>query len=179
MIRISRLRLSPKICVAVLFAFIFLVLLLCVHPKQNNVVTDEIKSINLNIRKHYQKQPDYRGLNTKTAIKDNLIPSFMVRQNKIFSRLKREILVGRNASGDSLLPADHFFAIAYLNVDKAMCISIISEPFDITLGLRDITLLNNKTSLVFSYGGEFPLPVNKEVAEKHCHSLNTVVLSFE
>jgi len=179
MLKLPHIRSISKISVIVIGLLVFLVIMIGFWPKSEKNITQEVESINLAIRRHYQKQADFRGLNTETVVRESLAPAFMIRQNKIFSRMNREIFIGRDEQGHTCLPTDQFFALTYLNLDKNMCKNLISQPFDISLGLREITLSNDQSSQTFSYGGDLSLPITPEVAEKHCQTLNTVVLVFE
>ena len=160
------------------FGLIFAIMLYNICSQPTSIKT-ELQTLTQNIRREYQKNLNYRGLNTLVSIENKLIPAYMVRNGKIFSRIKSEILIGRNEAGDTLLASDTFFSISYLNVNQSKCVSMVSEPFEISLGLSNIQILTPEKSYEFSYGGELPLPLSKQDAFQYCQHKNTVVFSFE
>lgn len=147
--------------------------------KKDESALQELQVMTQNIRKHYQKSIDYRGLDTNALLEKNLIPAQMVRKGKIYSCLKNEIVIGSDEKGTAVGPAGTFFSISYIGVNQKKCARLISEPFDISLGLVSIRLLTAQGERVFSYGGEFSLPVSKQDALKFCQNKNTIVLTFE
>jgi len=155
------------------------VLIFSATSKKDENAQEELRLITQNIRKHYQKSIDYRGLDTSVALEKNLIPMQMVRKGKIYSRLKNEIVIGADEKGTAVAPAGAFFSVSYMGINQKKCVRLISEPFDISLGLVSIRLLTAQGERVFSYGGEFSLPVLTQDALKFCQNKNTVVLTFE
>ncbi|MBQ7660272.1 MAG: hypothetical protein IJS26_06035 [Alphaproteobacteria bacterium] len=147
--------------------------------KKDESALEELRLIAQNIRKHYQKSVDYRGLNTSVALEKDLIPAQMVRKGKIYSRLKNEIVIGADEKGTTVAPAGTFFSVSYTGINQKKCAGLISEPFDVSLGLVSIRLLTAQSEREFSYGGEFTLPVSEPSALKFCQNKNTVVLTFE
>ena len=147
--------------------------------KKDEGALQELQVMTQNIRKHYQKSVDYRGLDTSVVLEKSLVPAQMVRKGKIYSRLKNEIVVGSDEKGTAVAPAGTFFSVSYIGVNQKKCARLISEPFDISLGLVSIRLLTAQGERVFSYGGEFSLPVLTQDALKFCQNKNTIVLTFE
>lgn len=178
--------LSSKTFLGAVMGFIVLVvLILCfifyynfASNKEENILP-ELQAITQAVRTHYQKNIDYRGLNNQIILKENLLPKFMIRNNKIFSLLKKEILIGRDEKGSTLLPFDNFFSVAYVNVDKNMCIRLASQIFDIESGLISIAIKEKDNFYKFTYGDELSLPIKKDIAQKYCSKQNTVIFSFE
>lgn len=147
-------------------------------PEKKIDFSQELKTISASVRKHYQKNIDYRGLETKVIADDKVLPQKMVRNGKIYSAFKGEILLGRNLKGDAVLPFETFFNITYLNINRLKCESLITSVFDETSGLTGITVSNEKL-YEFTYGGELPLPVSAQKAKEVCASKNDVMFTFE
>ncbi len=141
-------------------------------------ITSELFNLTQNIHHYYQKSPDYRGLNTSYAIENKIIPAPMIRQNKIYSLSKSEVLIGKDLSGETLLPMDRFFSITYLRINKKECLKIFETDFHEDSSLIGITIQNDK-AYEFSYGGVLALPLSKHKAEDYCRSQNTIMFTFE
>ncbi len=141
-------------------------------------IKKELLALTENIHKYYQKSPDYRALNSKTAIENKIIPPSMVRHHKIYSLSKSEILIGKDMKGDVLIPMDRFFSIIYLRVNKNVCLSLADADFNSNSGLIGITVQNDKT-YEFTYGGELSLPISKDEVLNSCKSKNTIMFTFE
>lgn len=165
--------------ICALAAVIFCLILFFVLKNSSDFnIQAELSSLTQNIHKHYQKNPDYRGLNTSFAVQNKIIPLSMTRNDKIYSVSKSEILIGKNIKGESLLPMDRFFNITYLRINKKECLKIAAADFDQDSGLIGITI-QNKETYVFTYGGELTLPLSQEEALRYCDPQNTIMFTFE
>ncbi len=158
---------------------LFLLLFFLLKPSQTASVTDEISTLSRNIRTHFQKKTDYRGLDTNFAIKNNMVPLEKIRANKVYSKNKSEIIIGRDISGNTVMPTENLFAITYLNLDRNKCKKLLTSKLDATSGVVSITLENEEASYEFTYGGSLPLPVSSENAKKFCKAKNAVMFTFE
>ncbi len=165
-----------------LILFLLLFLLSCFmvlnNGSQKKEILPELRLITDSIRNHYQKKPTYAGLNTLTVLEEKIVPAYMIRNNKIFSRLKNEILVGRDEIGSTSIASDTDFSLIYLNMNQNKCVNAVTEAFGISLGLKSIQILN-QNRYEFSYGTDLNLPIKKQDALKYCQAKNTIVFTFE
>ncbi|MBR2299783.1 MAG: hypothetical protein IJ870_04330 [Alphaproteobacteria bacterium] len=179
---IKKIRLTSNAFLGLIGVFVvaFSILLLVLLSKKPSELSadSELKSISRNIRQHFQRDADYRGLNTAYALENNIVPKPLIRANKIFSALGAEILIGADLSGRPIAPFENTFGIIYKNLNAKKCETLISSEFDAASGLVAITVSNEKSS-EFSYGGNPALPVSKKAAEETCSAKNTVMFTFE
>ena len=176
-IRLTSNQFIGLVCVLVALV-ICLVCVFFLKPEKKIDFSQELKTISASVRKHYQKNIDYRGLETKIIVDDKVLPQTMVRNGKIYSAFKGEILIGRNLKGDAVLPFENFFSVTYLNINRQKCEGLIASTFDETSGLTAITVSNEKL-YEFTYGGELSLPVSEQKAKEICASKNDVMFTFE
>lgn len=177
----QKLRLSSKSFLALVCILgIGLVFLLFWSFKPVNVAdfNSEIHNLTLAVRSHFQKNIDYRGLDTAYVIEQKLSPKEMVRIGKLFGKSNSEILIGRDMKGNTVAAFEKTFAVTYLNLNKAKCLSLLTTDFNADSGLVSIAVSNNKL-YELTYGGELSLPVSKEDAQSYCKAKNTVMLVFE
>lgn len=169
--------------VACLFALCFLLAFLMLKPdnKVFTTVKNELLSLSDNIHKHYQVRPDYWGLNTETAIKNNLIPETLLHNGKVFSSLGKELIIGQDLEGNVVMPASRQFMITIPNIGKSACVGILSLPLEQKeiLSLNKITLIADGIVYDFSWGGQLSLPVDTELAKQYCKNHNSVSWVFE
>ncbi|MBO7098026.1 MAG: hypothetical protein J6W11_05265 [Alphaproteobacteria bacterium] len=157
-----------------LFCFVFMLM----KPVPEADFKTEVGMLTTNIRKHFQRNADYKSLNTSYVIEHNLVLKDMTRGGKIFSGCQNEIIIGRDINGHAVLPLEKHFVITYINLNRSNCIKLLTTDFDTTFGLENITVSNDKT-YELTYGGQFPLPVTQKAAQSYCHIRNTVMLAFE
>lgn len=138
----------------------------------------EIHDLTTAVRTHFQKNIDYRGLNTAYVIEQNLAKKEIVRVGKLFSKSNSEILVGRDIKGNTVGAFEKTFTVTYLNLNKVRCLSLLTTDFHADSGLVSIAVSNDKL-YELTYGGELSLPVSKEKASEYCKAKNTVMLTFE
>lgn len=179
---LKKIRLTSNQFIALVCAALVLIIGLCcvffLKPEKKVDFSQELKTISQSVRKHYQKNIDYRGLETKVIAENKVLPEKMVRQNKLYSEFKAEILVGRNLKGEAVLPFENFFNITYLNIGRQKCESLITSTFDVSSGLTAVTVSNEKL-YEFTYGGELSLPVSAQKAKDVCAAKNDVMITFE
>jgi len=157
---------------------LFVVLLLLIKPASVPNASDELLALSSSVRKYYQKQMDYRGLNTSLAVEKGIVPKKLVHSKKIFSINGSEIILGADVRGSTIPPFVATFGVTYKNLDAKKCQNLLSSNFEASSGLSDITLLNDKT-IIFTYGGQYPLPVSQKDAKKYCTTKNTIMFTFE
>lgn len=138
----------------------------------------EIANLITPLRAHFQKDTDYRGLDTAYVIKNTLAPKQMVRLGKLFGKSKAEILIGRDINGNTILPFEKTFTLTYLNLSKKNCLALLKTNFDASSGLESISVSNDRF-YEFTYGGELSLPIKPEIVQDYCKTKNTVSLRFE
>ena len=146
-----------------------------------NAAHQELSVLVKNIRNHYKVRPDYWGLNTSNAIKNNLVPVDMQHDDKIISAIGREIILGQDVNGNMVMPGQRNFMITIPNLSKAACIEMISRPFsqEEHLGLLKVSLLAADNLQEFEWGGKLSLPIEKKTAKEFCKNQNTISWIFE
>lgn len=166
------------ILICVFIFFLFFTLFWLFKPASKVDFKSEITILTVPVRTHFQKNPDYRGLDAAYVIKNTLAPKEMVRLNKLFSKSKAEILIGRDINGNSVAPFEKTFTLTYLNLNKKNCSALLTTNFDASSGLESISV-SNDNFYEFTYGGELSLPINSKDAQTYCKPKNTVMLRFE
>lgn len=143
--------------------------------------TDNVVTLAGEIRRGYRNRPDYWGLSTETAIKNNIIPKALLQNGKIISPIEAEISIGSGADGTMVMPGMKSFDIAYKNLSAKDCAALASYPLgaEHSLGLLSVTIKNAGGEKVFSWGGENPLPVEKNMAANICLNFNAIIWNFE
>ena len=177
----QKLRLSSKSFLAfvgVLVIGLFFLLFWLFRPADTADFTSEIHNLTVTVRTHFQKNIDYRGLDTAYVIEQKLSPKEMVRVGKLFGKSNSEILIGRDMKGKTVAAFEKTFAVTYLNLNKAKCLSLLTTDFNVDSGLVSIAVSNDKL-YELTYGGELSLPVNPQKALEYCKAKNTVMLVFE
>lgn len=169
---------SKEFLVCLFIVGLFLLLFWIFKPQSTIDFKTEIENLNNAVRVHFQRNIDYHGLNTAYVIKNALAPKEMIRKDKLFSKSKSEILVGKDIKGSVVLAFQKTFAVTYLNLNKANCVALLTTDFGASSGLESISVSNNNL-IELSYGGKFSLPVNKQDAQSYCKAKNTVMLVFE
>ena len=134
-----------------------------------------------NIRKQYTKKPDYWGLSTQSIIQNGIVPKSMLRNDKLFSPIAKETLVGADVDGNMVMPVTRSFYIIYKGLSKKNCVDMASYPMSEQnkLGLLSVTIVNEQNEVVFQWGGEYSLPIDKASAAKICHNNNIILWNFE
>lgn len=164
-------------------ALLILALVWFIPDNSNQVATakQEINELGNIVRNYYKVRPDYWGLSTANAIKNNLVPAKMVRGNKIISALGKEINVGQDVNGTMIMPGGKRFIISINNISKSVCVAMLpdSSAQAGNPALTAINLISGDKVFGFEWGGQLPLPITKELADKYCQNNNTISWTFE
>ena len=146
-----------------------------------SVAKQEISELSNKIRNHYKVRPDYWGLSTENAVKNNIIPPQMVHGNKIIGSLGKEINVGQDADGSMIMPGGKRFMISVANIGKSACKAVLPDNLSHAENpaLVNINLIAGGKTYNFEWGGELPLPVTPELADKLCQNNNTISWIYE
>lgn len=162
-----------------IFVFcLFFILFWLFKPTGQVDFKSEIAILTTSVRAHFQKNPDYRGLDTAYVVKNTLAPKEMIRLNKLYGKSKTEILIGRDINGNTVMPFEKTFTLIYLNLNKKNCLALLATDFDASSGLESISV-SNDSFYEFTYGGELSLPISQQNAQTYCKTKNTVMLRFE
>ena len=127
------------------------------------------------VRAHFQKKPDYRGLNTAYAVQNKIVDAKHLRLNKIYSQNSREILIGADSQGSTCAVRTKSFTVTYIDVSKEECAELLSQKFDLSSGLTAFT----SGQYTFAFGGDLPFPQTPKEAQRYCTNKNTVSFVFE
>ncbi len=167
------------ICAALLLGV--LALLLPGQGKHFQAAHQELSILVENIRNHYKIRPDYWGLDTASAIKNNLVPENMLRNDKIVSTIGREIVLGQDTDGNMVMPGQRSFMLTLPNLSKTACVNMLSQYFneETHLGLLKISLTTQENTQEFEWGGTNPLPISKKTAKQFCKNKNSLSWVFE
>lgn len=146
-----------------------------------SVAKQEISELSDKIRNHYKVRPDYWGLSTENAVKNKIIPPKMIRGNKIVGALGKEINVGQDADGSMIMPGGKRFMISVANIGKSACKAVLPDNLSHAENpaLVNINLIAGGKTYNFEWGGELPLPVTPELADKLCQNNNTISWIYE
>lgn len=146
-----------------------------------SVAKQEISELSDKIRNHYKVHPDYWGLSTENAVKNKIIPPKMIRGNKIVGALGKEINVGQDADGSMIMPGGKRFMISVANIGKSACKAVLPDNLSHAENpaLVNINLIAGGKTYNFEWGGELPLPVTPELADKLCQNNNTISWIYE
>ncbi len=128
------------------------------------------------IRSFYRTKPDAWGLNTASAIKNNLVSEDMLNGRVLQNALGKEVLLGADILGNMVMPGNRNAVIVYKNLNKKECEAITVLPFDekMQLSLNAITIVNEQEH-IFTWGGENPLPVSSKKAGEVCQKANDIL----
>lgn len=159
--------------VILLFGIVFL------FPDKNDAISaakQEINELSNNIRNHYKTRPDYWGLSTENAVKNSIVPTQMVRGNKIMSTLGKEINVGQDKDGTMVMPGGKRFTISIANVGKSACRALLADNTSHAENpaLVAISLNTGAEIYAFEWGGELSLPITPDQANKFCKNSNEI-----
>ncbi len=163
---------------------LLILLLVWLMPDNNNqivIAKQEINELGNMVRNHYKVRPDYWGLSTENAIKNNLVPEKMVRGNKIVSALGKEINVGQDVNGTMIMPGGKRFIISITNISKSVCVAMLPDNSTQVENpaLAAVNLISGDKVFGFEWGGQLPLPITPELADKYCQNNNTISWTFE
>ncbi|MBQ8870129.1 MAG: hypothetical protein IJ019_01985 [Alphaproteobacteria bacterium] len=171
-----------QIMICVVVGLVLIATILFLNFKTTNrfeIVKKEIISLSESIRDSYKSKPDYRGLNTESVAE--IAPQELKRKNKIVSSIGREFIVGQDENGSIIMPSQRVFMISINNLSKKSCeqIAVLNILENNLYGLQKVIIKNSDYQINFELGGEYPLPITEENADKFCKNKNTVSWVFE
>ncbi len=177
-----KLKNSTWIMVTTVVAASLLLLLFFMPTNKDNyeTVRQELLQLAENIRDYYKTRPDYWGLDNQSALKNKIIPEKLHNEDKIFSALGREFIIGQDSAGNMVMPGSKSFDITLLKLGKEACMALAAQPFDDTnnLGLLKITIQNKGGITVFEWGSANPLPIPEDRVKEVCKNSNTLSWTF-
>lgn len=142
----------------------------------------DIFAISDDIRSSYADKPDYWGLSTESVIKNKVISSTFIRQNKLILSHGMEIQIGNGEQAEIVMPSSQNFDIILKNLTKAQCISYAESSLteEQLLKLEKIDIINQLGSYSFEWGGERRLPIQKYITNDLCiDGSNTLIWTFK
>lgn len=166
-----------------IFIFLLLVLLLifalsfCLKTDKTIALSEkQIVILTENIRNFYKNKPNAWGLNTYSAIQNKIVPHDMLNGRQIKNGLGKDVLLGSDLLGNTVMPGSKTFAIVYKNLNKKECIAISSYAFSekMMISFDEINIVNDKT-YSFRWGAENALPITDFIAKKTCRDNNDIV----
>ena len=156
-------------------------IILCLERPSEEIIQSnkEILTIVKKIRKYYSNRPDYWGLDTAEAIKQNLYTG-KVKNNQIINSLGRTVNIGSDSNGTQVMPGMHSFIITYMDLNKKECMELASFSWteEDKLSLISITIQNKEGNYEFSWGDK-GLPLSKKATKQYCQEENNLLWAFE
>lgn len=161
---------------------IAVVLLVCVFSfcfRPNKTIVSAANQIVLltdNVRNFYKNKPNAWGLNTYSAIQNKIAPQNMVYGRQIRNALNKDVLLGSDLLGNTVMPGSKTFAIVYKNLNQEECIKLSSTVFSdkTMLSFDMISIINSKT-YNFSWGAKNALPITEIAAKEICKEDNDIL----
>lgn len=163
---------------AVFIITILIVALFYVLKPNENIINagQQVSILANNIQNFYKNKPNAWGLNTYSAIKNKIIPQDMLVDQQIKNALHKDVLLGADVLGNTVMPGSKTFTIVYKNLDYNECKILASFTFSekIMLSLYSINIINDKT---FTFGWEenSTLPVSLNDAASFCKKNNDIL----
>lgn len=159
-----------------------LLILLLLIMRQTDIGTKEaateLATLTNNIRRAYQNRPDFWGLSTKTVIEKKIYPQAMLQKDSLKGFFGNDILVGKGADAQVLMPGARNFDIIYSKLNEKQCVELASFKFDekFWLGITGISIDNGKQSQYFTWNNaKHALPITKNAARTSCGRTNLVI----
>ncbi len=151
---------------------------------QKNISRDirDVFAISDEIRDFYNNKPDYWGLSSEVAVKQNILSSKFISNGKIVLGSKKEIFIGNGKNADVIMPGIQSFDIILPSLNKAQCISYTEASLheDEQVKLTSITIINTAGEAHFEWGGENSLPVHRYASKDLCaDASNTIIWSLK
>ncbi len=130
------------------------------------------------IRTYYQSKPDYWKLSTQVLTENNVIPSDFRIGNDVILPGDYKVLFGEGADAQPVSPGSDTFDIILPNLNKAQCISYVEAKLseENLLALEKITIHNSSGDYIYTWGGDYPLPVQKYSSKDLCQNGQNSVL---
>lgn len=129
-----------------------------------------------NIRSFYQNKPNAWGLNTYSAIQNKIVPTNMINGRQIKNCLNKDVLLGADAIGNTVMPGSKTFSIVYKNLDYDECVALSRFPFSekVMISFDAVDVINEDT-YSFSWGEEKALPISEKDAQSSCKQNNDIL----
>ena len=168
--------LNNKIFILVLSGLVLL--FICLFQADKSLVNSEKQLNNLvdGVRMFYRNKPNAWGLNTYSAIQNNIVPKEMIYGRQIKNSLGKEVLLGMNEFGNTVMPGNNKIAIVYKNLTKEECEALstakLSEDMKVSVNL--IKIINTQMH-IFTWGGDNLLPISQKDAHKFCKTDNDIL----
>lgn len=148
-----------------------------VQPDKSIIESEnQLNNLVNRVRIFYRNKPNAWGLNTYSAIQNNIVPQEMIYGRQIKNSLGKEVLLGANEFGNTVMPGSNKIAIVYKNLTKEECEALssakLSEEMKVSVNL--IKIINSETH-IFTWGGKNFLPISTENAYKFCQKNNDVL----
>ena len=167
------------------FGFIGLLIILLIiiaiymYAKPKTEIVDagnQVLDLSNRVRDFYKNKPNAWGLNTYSAIQNKIVPQDMLNGRQIINQLKKDVLLGSDALGNTVMPGSRTFAIVYKNLNFEECKALATFDFSekMLLSIDNITIINDKDYL-FSWGESKSLPVSAEAAQNACKQENDIL----
>ncbi len=151
----------------------------CSHNQRKiSLNIDNIFNIAKDIRLSYSDKPDYWGLSTDSVVKNGVINSKFISQNKIFLDKNKEIFVGFGINSNPVLPQQKSFDIVLKNLNKAECISYLEANISQQnqVNLSKISVINSN-QYTFNWGDKtYALPIKKYIGKDVCSEENNAII---
>lgn len=150
--------------------------------KRIPMAAKELEELSENIRKYYQNRPDYWGLQSNIVIKNQIVPSVMIKNNELIGVLKNKILVGNGINASVLMPGARGFDIVYKNLSKNHCVDLASFDFNkqFWLGVTYVSIVHEDNIADFSWNNnQNKLPITQSAAKNACKNGGSIIWHFE
>lgn len=170
------------ITVAVLLSLIVSItatLVLNFSNKKIDITISEIETLSKDVRNKYKNRPNYWGLDTSAVVESGTYEN--IKNGKITSYLGKEVVVGFGFDGDKAMPTSQSFDIAYINLNKKECVSLLSYDLSeaFLVGLLEIHIDNQKEVVSFAWGDKNSLPISTNMAKRYCEKQNNILWTFK
>ena len=133
------------------------------------------------VHRNFQTKPDYWKLSSQWMIENNMVPSEMRQGLQIVNALGKPVLIGAGINGQMLMPGAKSFDIVYKDLSKRECVALATYeyPKNQTLGLIELTIVNENGEKSFVWGDKEGLPLESEEAAEICNKQNSLIWNFE
>ena len=165
--------------VIALFFFLLLVCFLGIFIQSDSKIDLAAQQLNIltdNIRNYYKAKPNAWGLNSYFALKNGIVPQEMMHGRQIYNNLNKEVIIGADLLGNTVMPGSRTFAIVYKNLSFEQCVDLSTFPFSqkLSLSFEKIDIINTQNN-EFSWGNSNSLPISKDKAKEVCKDKNDIL----
>jgi len=147
-------------------------------------VLDQTQSIIVEIRTFYSGSNDYNGLNTASAVNNQILTGNIVISNNARHAFGGEYRVGRDIDGTTGIIGDKSFYVSLYDLGQSSCINILSAAWadSAASGLALIKVRNSNGTTDFTWGNpnaDLALPVDLNKAGKICANDASNIIGLE